>query len=117
MRTPTLVGLILAAGMTFNTSAHSLINDRGQLIDSPRNLQLVQCGKLAKQAVRQGFRQIAEPATKFTPAERKAGCDGTELHDADFGVDDTPWMRGLNRKGIYRQCGENGGNCVWRGTR
>lgn len=75
------VRLALALATVLMTSPSlALINDKGELIDSQRNLQEAQCWKLAKQAVKSGFRKVQAPAKKFTYAEYKAGCPDTLVH-------------------------------------
>jgi hypothetical protein len=93
--------LTIAALMSLHAphAAYALINDRGQLIDSTRNLELARCERLAQQAVASGFRKIASPASRLTLAERRAGWAG----DDDV----------LLKRGIARVCRKDGGGCAW----
>lgn len=104
--------LTIAALMSLQAphAAYGLINDKGQIIDSTRNLELARCERLAQQAVASGFRKIASPASRLTLAERRAGCAQTEMHDPDLwaGDDDV-----LLKRGIARVCRKDGGGCAW----
>lgn len=73
--------LALALATVLMTSPSlALINDKGQLIDSPKNLAIAQCEKLAKQAVRIGYRKVLYPSLRLTKAELKAECNLSDLH-------------------------------------